>query len=121
MEDKYYKNIKELLINNEVYKRVKDYSKNKSDLTTYYNVGKELSEAGNHYGEGIISKYSAKLTKEFGKGYGKRNLWLMLRFYLLNEKIEEIQYYINITEKQTLTIRQLREKIKNREYQIIIQ
>lgn len=45
--DKYYESIKEYLINNEVYKRVKDYSKNKSDLDTYYNVGKELSEAVN--------------------------------------------------------------------------
>ena len=37
----YYENIKEELINNEVYKKVKDYSKNRSDLKTYYNVGKE--------------------------------------------------------------------------------
>ena len=41
----YYKIIKEELINNEVYKKVKDYSKNKSDLRTYYNVGKILIEA----------------------------------------------------------------------------
>ncbi len=42
----YYNNIKDKLINNEVYKKVKDYSKNRSDLKTYYNVGKLLSEAG---------------------------------------------------------------------------
>ena len=47
----YYENIKQELINNEVYKKVKDYSKNRSDLNTYYNVGKMLSEAGKHYGE----------------------------------------------------------------------
>jgi len=41
----YYSEIKQGLINNEVYKKVKDYSKNKSDLTTYYNVGKLLFEA----------------------------------------------------------------------------
>ena len=29
----------------EVYKKVKDYSKNKNDLLTYYNVGKLLVEA----------------------------------------------------------------------------
>ena len=46
----YYEEIKQELINNEVYKSVKDYSKNRSDLTTYYNVGKMLSEAGKHYG-----------------------------------------------------------------------
>ena len=44
----YYKEIKNLFINNEITKRVKDYSKNKSDLDTYYNVGKLLSEVGKH-------------------------------------------------------------------------
>ncbi len=58
----YYKEIKEELINNEITKRIKDYSKNKSDLNTYYNVGKLLSNAGKHYGEDIIGKYSKKIT-----------------------------------------------------------
>ena len=65
----YYDLIKEQLINNEVVKRVKDYSKNKSDLDTYYKVGKLLVDAGKHYGEGIIKEYSIKLTNELGKGY----------------------------------------------------
>ena len=132
----YYKEIKNELINNEITKRVKDYSKNKSDLTTYYNVGKLLSEAGKHYGESIIEEYSKKLTLELGKGYSKRNLWLMLKFYetqkmqtvsaqlswshycelLAIDSINEINYYIMITEQQNLSVRQLREKIKNKEY-----
>jgi len=32
----YYNEIKQELINNEIYKKVKDYSKNKSDLNIYY-------------------------------------------------------------------------------------
>ena len=54
----YYENIKTEILNNEITKKVKDYSKNKSDLTTYYNVGKLLSEAGKCYGEGINKEYS---------------------------------------------------------------
>ena len=50
----YYNKIKEQLINNEIYKKVKDYSKNRSDLNTYYNVGKLLCGVGKCYGEGII-------------------------------------------------------------------
>ena len=50
----YYSNIKDKLLSNEINKNVKDYSKNKSDLITYYEVGKLLSEAGKHYGESII-------------------------------------------------------------------
>ena len=34
----YYDEIKEQIINNEITKKVKDYSKNKSDLETYYNI-----------------------------------------------------------------------------------
>jgi len=70
----YYDEIKNELINNEITKRVKEYSKNKSDLTTYYNVGKILSDAGKRYGEGIIKEYSKKLTNELGRGYSTRVL-----------------------------------------------
>ena len=77
----YYNEIKEQIINNEITKRVKDYSKNRSDLNTYYNVGKLLSEAGKHYGEGIIKEYSKRLTSEFGKGYTQTRLRYYRRFY----------------------------------------
>ena len=134
----YYNEIKNELINNEVYKRVKDYSKNRNELSTYYNVGKLLSKAGKHYGEGIIKEYSRKLTIEIGSGYGISNLKRMRQFYLIVEKgvalphqlswshilailpinnINEINYYISISIEQNLSYRQLREKIKSKEYQ----
>ena len=134
----YYDEIKKELIDNEIIKKVKDYSKNRSDLNTYYNVGKLLAEAGKHYGEGIIKEYSKRLINELGKGYSKRNLWLMIKFYNLKEKVQtlsaqlswshycellsfkdinKINYYIVITEKQNLSIRQLRERIKSNEYE----
>ncbi len=133
----YYKKIKNELINNEITKRIKDYSKNRSDLTTYYNVGKLLSEAGKHYGESIIKEYSKKLTKELGKGYGLSNLKRMRQFYRMIEKgaplghqltwshyrellpikdINEIKYYIYISEEQNLTRDELKCKIKSDDY-----
>ena len=69
----YYNEIKNELINNEINRKVKNYSINRSDLDTYYNVGKILSEAGSHYGDGIINEYSKRLTNDLGKGYSKRN------------------------------------------------
>ena len=143
MKNNYYDEIKNELINNEVYKRVKDYSKNRNELSTYYNVGKILIEAQGgedraKYGDGLIKEYSKRLTKELGKGYSTRSLKNMRRFYLLFEKgptmsaqlswshykelliiknNDEINYYINTTEKYNLSVRQLREKIKNKEYQ----
>ena len=134
----YYNEIKNELINNEIYKRVKDYSKNRNELSVYYNVGKLLSEAGKHYGEGIIKEYSRKLTIEIGSGYGISNLKRMRQFYLIVEKgvalphqlswshilailpinnINEINYYISISIEQNLSYRQLREKIKSKQYQ----
>ena len=81
----YYNEIKNELINNEVYKKVKDYSKYRNDLNTYYNVGKLLSEAGKHYGEGIIKKYSVRLTNELGKGYTETNLKYFRQFYIFQK------------------------------------
>ena len=133
----YYDNIKNKLIDNEVYKKVKDYSKNKSDLDTYYEVGKLLVAAGKHYGEGIIKQYSIKLTNELGKRYDVKTLRRYRQFYLLIEKgapvarqlswshyqelipvkdIYKINYYINITINNHLGKRELREKIKSKEY-----
>ena len=64
----YYDEIKAQIINNEITRKVKEYSQNRSNLETYYNVGKLLAEAGKHYGKGIIKEYSQRLTVEFSKG-----------------------------------------------------
>jgi len=83
----YYKEIKEEIINNEITKKVKDYSKNRSDLETYYKVGKLLSEAGKHYGERIIKEYALRLKKEIGNKYSYRTLFRIRQFYnLFNEE-----------------------------------
>ena len=81
----YYNEIKNKLIDNKVYKEVKDYSKNKNDLTTYYEVGKLLYEAGNKYEERTIKKYSKRLVIEVGKKYNKRTLFRMRQFYNMIE------------------------------------
>ena len=133
----YYNEIKNELLNNEINRKIKNYSINRSDLNTYYNVGKMLSEAGKHYGEGIIKEYSKKLTLDIGKGYGISNLKRMRQFYYIIAKgvalphqlswshilsllpiddINEINYYIDVSIKQSLSYRELRNKIKNNEY-----
>ena len=86
----YYNEIKEQIINSEITKKVKDYSKNKSDLNTYYSIGKLLAEAGKHYGDGIIKEYSARLTKEIGNGFGLSSLKNMRKFYILFSKSQAV-------------------------------
>ena len=139
----YYNEIKNKLIDNEVYKRVKDYSKNRNEISTYYEVGRLLIEAQGgenraKYGDGLIKEYSERLTKDLGKKYSITSLKYMRMFYLFVEKsqppadqltwshycellplkdINEINYYIKITSEQCLSKRKLRERIKNKEYQ----
>ena len=139
----YYNEIKNELINNEVYKSVKDYSKNKNELSTYYNVGKLLIEAQGgeeraKYGDGLIKEYSKKLSEELGGKYNITTLKRMRQFYLIIEKgatlwhqltwshyrelltfdnVDEINYYIKQTGDYNLSVRELKEKIKSKEYQ----
>lgn len=131
----YYNEIKKQIINNEITKKVKDYSKNKSDLSTYYNIGKLLVDAGKCYGESIIKKYSNKLTQELGKNYSIRVLYKMIKFYnfvnsqkmptlsaqlswshydeiLKLNDINQINYYIKIAKEFNLSVRELRQRVK---------
>ena len=141
----YYNEIKQELINNEIYKKVKDYSKNRSDLNTYYNVGRLIVEAQGgeeraKYGDGLIKEFSNKLMTELDKKYSYRNLMNMHKFYLVfkNEIVNalrsqltwthyrelikinnynEIKYYIKISIEQNLSYRELHNKIKSKEYE----
>ena len=134
-----YKRVKDYSKN----KRVKDYSKNKREIEGYYKIGKLLVDAQGgeeraKYGDGVIKEYSQKLTNELGKGFTVTSLKRMRKFYLIIKKgatvshqltwshyqeilplinINEINYYIKITEEQRLCIRELRNKIKNNEYE----
>ena len=139
----YYNEIKNKLIDNEVYKKVKDYSKNRNDLSTYYEVGKLLIKAQGgegraKYGDNLIKEYSERLFNDTGRKYNITALKRIRQFYLVVEKgvplahqltwshycellplkdINEINYYVKITIEQCLSKRQLRERIRNKEYQ----
>ena len=94
------------------------------------------------YGDGLIKEYSKRLTTELGKGYSTRNLKYMRNFYLLAKgqplaaqfkninmtwsnvceilnlsNIEEMKYYLNLSNKLCLTKLELRTKIKSKEYE----
>lgn len=135
----YYNEIKNKLIDNEIYSKVKDYSKEKNKVITYFEIGKLLTEAGGKYGDKIIDEYSKKLMIEVGKKYNKRILFRMKQFYNIfnNQKvstlwtqltwshlrllfgldINSINYYIKMSANSYISVRQLEEKIKNNEYE----
>lgn len=142
----YYDQIKGLLVSNKVYKKIKDYSKNKNDIDTYYNVGKLIVDAQGgetraKYGVGLIKEYSKRLIVELNDSkYSYRNLMNMRKFYLTfkGEKVnalrsqlswshyrellsindyDEIRYYINLAVDNNLGYRELSMRIKSNEYE----
>ena len=140
----YYDEIKEKLLKNEIYAKVKDYSKERNKVITYFEVGKLLSEAGKEYGNDIIGQYAEKLVNEVGKKYNRRTLFRMKQFYNLfcEQNIEQkvstmstlltwshysellplndinkINYYIKICKQRNLDVRSLRSLIKSKEYE----
>ena len=135
----YYKIIKNKLIDNEIYSKIKDYSKESHKVITYFEIGKLLSEAGGKYGDNIIDKYSQKLVMEVGKKYNRRTLFRIKQFYkvfnnekvstswtqltwshlrlLLNLEIDSINYYIQVVINKCLSVRELEFKIKSKEFE----
>ena len=136
----YYEEIKNKIIDNETYDRVKDYSKERHRVITYYEIGKLLNEAGGKYGDNVINEYSKKLVVEVGKKYNRRTLFRMRQFYrtFSNEKVstlstqlswshysellsikadDKLSYYLNLSIIQNIGVRELRKKIKSKEYE----
>ena len=136
----YYEEIKNKIIDNETYERVKDYSKERHRVITYYEIGKLLYEAGKKYGVNIIKQYSKKLVIEVGTKYNERTLRRMRQLYLLFKKQkwstvstklswshysellsikndDKLSYYLNLSIIQNIGVRELREKIKSKEYE----
>ena len=146
LEENIYKEIKNELVQSVIDKKVDNYFVNRNELMHYYNVGKMIIEiqGGENrakYGDVLIKKISAKLTKELGKGYSYRTLNLMRKFYLFQKvhpvgaqfntslnwshyrellrfnEYDEINYYINQIIINHWSKRKLQEHIKNKEYQ----
>ena len=136
----FYNEIKTKLLDNEIYSKVKDYSKERHKVITYFEIGKLLNEAGGKYGDKIIEEYSKKLVLDVGKKYNKRTLFRMRQFYRIfsNEKVSTLStqlswshytellsikninkliYYLNLCIKNNINVRSLREKIKSKEYE----
>lgn len=79
-----FDSIKNLVINsrNKVYHTV-----NTEMLNLHWNIGKIIMEIQQgderaSYGDAVLDKLSQKLTNEFGKGFSKRNLERMRKFYI---------------------------------------
>ena len=138
----YFKNIEELIVENEARKRATVLKDNTNTLLTYWNIGKLIVEAQGgekraKYGNNLIKEWGEKLSEKYGKNYGKSNLNKMRKFYitfpivdalrpqltwthyrtLLTIKNEnERNYYINLVILNNLSSRELEKEIKNKAF-----
>ena len=133
-----YTQIKDRIVNHEIYQNVKEYSIAKEKIKTYLDIGKLLNEIDIKYGKSIVKEFSKRLTEQFGKKYTTSLLYKIKQFYNIIEKvptlsgkltwshwyemlpfddINKITYYVNVCIIENLDVRGLREKIKSKEYE----
>lgn len=88
-----YKDIKSII---EESKKLVARSVNTVMLQAYWNIGRRIVEEeqnGNsraEYGSVLLKSLSKELTKEYGKGFSKSNLFSMRRFYLEFPKFQTL-------------------------------
>ena len=85
-EQDYFNEIKSIIENTEVNKKVREYKNNYEDLMAKWNIGKLLVEAQGgekraKYGDNLIKKWAEIFSKEYGKQYSITNLKYMRQFY----------------------------------------
>ena len=140
----YYKEIKNLIEEKEVNDKVRYLESNKETIKTYYEIGRLLIKAQGgeekaKYGDGLIKKWSEKLTKEYGYNYSYRNLNYMRKFYTYFKKVNTVcsqsnlswshykyllkfdnenerNYYINRCIQNNLSVRGLINEIKTKSF-----
>ncbi len=138
----YFKNIEELIVENEARKRATVLKDNTNTLLTYWNIGKLIVEAQGgekraKYGNNLIKEWGEKLSEKYGKNYGKSNLNKMRKFYitfpivdalrpqltwthyrtlLIIKNENERNYYINLVILNNLSSRELEKEIKNKAF-----
>lgn len=94
---------------------------NSTMTTTYFLIGKRIVEEEQggekraEYGENLIIKLSEKLTRDYGKGFSKRNLWQMKKFYLSYQKVQTVSAEFKLSYSHYLTLMRV-ENIEERNF-----
>ncbi len=94
----YYKEIKDRLIDNEIYDRVKDYSKEKHRVITYFEIGRLLTEAGGKYGDNIfrMKQFYSTFNKEKVSTLSTQLSWSHYTELLPIKDENKLLYYLNL-------------------------
>ena len=138
-----FKKLENIVIEIESNSRVRQLIDNEERIKGYYEIGRLLVEAQGgetraKYGDNLIKKWGDKLEEKYGKKYSRSNLFYMKQFYLEFPIIQsmigqlswtqillllpiknenERNYYINQVIINNLSVRELRNEIKNKSFE----
>lgn len=137
----YYEKIKNIIEEREANRIVREIKDNRDDLLSRWNIGKLLVDAQGgasraKYGSSLIKEWGKEFESQYGKKYSYAELRKMIQFFdkfknfvtvsriswnhivavlpLKNES--ERNYYINQVILNNLSVRELRNEIKNKSY-----
>ena len=139
----YYDEVNSYVKKVEIGKAIRETNANMELVECYWNVGRLIVEAQggkdkSKYGNELLKDWSAKLTKEYGKGYDYTNLsrfrqlylcfpiigavrqqlsWTIIRTILPIKDENKRNYYINLCIENNLSQRELIKEIKNNSYE----
>ncbi len=139
----YYDEVNSYVKKVEIGKAIRETNANMELVECYWNVGRLIVEAQggkekSTYGNELLKDWSAKLTKEFGKGYDYTNLSRFRQLYLYFPMIGPVaqqltwtnickilpikdenkrNYYINLCLENNLSKRELEKEIKSNSYE----
>ena len=139
----YYDEVNSYVKKVEIGKAIRETNANRELVECYWNVGRLIVEAQGgkekaKYGNELLKKWSAKLTKEYGKGYTYANLarfrqfylcfpifaplgriltWTIIRTILPIKDENKRNYYINLCLENNLSKRELEKEIKSNSYE----
>lgn len=141
-EKEYYKEIENIIETIEINAKVRALQDNSEKLKGYWEIGRLIVEAQNgeraKYGDNLIKEWSKRLTDKYGKFYGRTNLNYMRQFYLTFPIVQSLigqltwthflqllpikseaarNYYINLVLLNQLSVRELKQEIKNKAYE----
>lgn len=141
----YYNEIENYIKKTEINKRTRKLEENQDIVTNYWKIGKLLVEAQGgseraKYGDNLIKEWSTKFTEKYGSNYSYANMARFKQFYLSFPILVTVSrlswsqlvailpireenkrnYYINRCIEKNLSVRELRNEIKNNSYERLI-
>lgn len=103
----YYREVENLIKNNEINKKVRAIQDNSETLYTYWHIGKLIVEAQGgekraKYGDGLIKEWGENLSLKYGKGYNARTLERTRKLYTLYPKSSLLRPELTWTHYRTI-------------------